>query len=113
MFCKKVVSITMALALAGMAVISSSAYAQSYEATGTVSGIWNEPGDEFIFTLNNKGICGSQHFHISRANSNYKEMVAMVLTALAANKTVGVYVTGCRTMYGTNRNIISHGFILR
>ena len=110
---KKVVFAAITLAFIGMAATTSTAYAQSSETTGNVVGIWNDPGSEFVFTLDRNGTCGSQQFHISRSSSNYKEMVAMVLTALAANKTLGVYVTGCKMMYGTNRNIISHGFLLR
>jgi uncharacterized protein YycO len=113
MFYKKVISFTAALAFAGMVFTTSTAYAQSNETSGTVVSVWNDTGSEFVFVLNKNGMCGSPHFHINRSQTNYKEMVAMVLTALATNKTVGVFVTSCRVMYGTNRNVISNGYILR
>jgi len=56
--------------------------------------------------LDKNGPCGSPYFHIQRSSVNFKENVAMFLTAFAGNKNVVVFVTGC----GGDRNIISHGY---
>ena len=109
MFYKKMISMAAALAVFGMIATTSTAQAQTTESRGTVTTVYNDPGNEFLFALSVNGRCGSAIFHISRTATNYKEMVAMVLTALATNKTLGAWVTSCRG----DRNIISHGYLLR
>jgi len=67
-----------------------------------------EPSD-FVVQLDKPGPCGSVYFHIQRSSTNFKEAVAMFLTAFAANKNIVVFVTGCVS----DRNIISHGYVGR
>lgn len=67
-----------------------------------------DPND-FVVQLDKPGKCGSAFFHIQRLSVNFKESVAMFLTAFAASKNVVVFVTGCVG----DRNIISHGFAVR
>ena len=110
----------MALTFAGMFAGASPAYANSENVESTVHSVWNEPGKEFIFILNaNSKECGTSMYHFDRSKENYKEMVAMVLTALATNKKIGVFLTAnekgekCPIHYGTKRNIVSHGYVLK
>jgi hypothetical protein len=67
-----------------------------------------DPND-FVVELDKAGRCGSRFFHSQRVNVNFRESVAMFLTAFAASKNVVVFVTGC----AGDRNIISHGFAVR
>jgi len=95
----------MALALTGLFGGTSLAYAQTTSTTGTVESVHGDPGQYFVIALSQAGRCGSKFFHIDRSTANYKDMVAISLTAFSANKRMTVYVTSC----SGERNIISHG----
>jgi len=107
MFCKKVVSITMALALAGMAVISSSAYAQQ-SPTGKVKAIFMDGGGLSVelHQMEVPGKCGSNMFRIAMTKPGYKELVAMTLAAYLSNKIMSLWVDGCN---GTTNNVYGGG----
>lgn len=76
--------------------------------SGQIVAIFPDPSD-FVVQLSVNGRCGSNFFHVQRANQNFKEMAAAAYTAFAATKTMGFYVTSC----SGDRNIVSHGYILR
>lgn len=80
------------------------AHAQSV-VTGNIAIIAADPQD-FVVEMDKAGPCGSKYFHIQRANANFKEMVALSMTAFASNKYMVMFVTSC----GGDRNIISHGY---
>jgi len=119
---KKAVFTTIAITFAGMIAGAPAAYAELppgvkpyTEFKGNITGVWNDPGKYFVFNLNATGPCGGISVAVDRTKENYKEMVAMVLTAVATRKVVGGYVVDCTK--GTkidihNYNIISHGFIV-
>lgn len=90
----------------GFAIWSSPAQAQ--EITGLITMAAGDPQD-FVVALDKDGPCGSRFFHMQRTNTNFKEMVAVELTAFATGKFITLFVTGC----GGNRNIISHGYARR
>ena len=70
--------------------------------------VFADPQD-FVVQLDKPGKCGSAYFHIQRANPNFKEMVAVVLTGFSAGKTLTFFVASC----GGDRNVISHGYVSR
>jgi hypothetical protein len=107
MICKKVISFTAALAFAGMVFTTSTAYAQSVT-NGNVTFIFGEP-NALVIQLSQSGMCGSQYFQLDRVKANYKDTMAIALTALATNKTMTLWVIGCVG----DRNIISQGSIAR
>ncbi|MCL2876427.1 MAG: hypothetical protein FWF12_09115 [Betaproteobacteria bacterium] len=121
---KKAIFATVGLAFVGMIASVPTVHAvlppgvKAYtEAKGNVTGVWNDPVRYFVFNLNTRGPCGGISFLVDRTKENYKEMVAMVLTAIAANKQVGAYVVDCgnpsgNPSYSNDKNIISHGFII-
>jgi hypothetical protein len=76
--------------------------------SGTVINVFGDPGD-FVLELSEAGSCGSKYFHIQRANANFKEMVAISLTAFAADKRMTMFTASC----AGDRNIISHGYATR
>jgi hypothetical protein len=75
---------------------------------GAIVRIYPDPSD-FVVELSVAGRCGSRFFHTRRTNVNFREMATAAFTAFAANKTMGFFVTGC----AGDRNIASHGFIIR
>jgi hypothetical protein len=77
-------------------------------ASGTVIAVFGDPSD-FVVELSNAGRCGSRYFHIRRANANFREMVAVTLTAFSTSRPMGLFVTSC----AGDRNIISHGYASR
>ena len=78
-------------------------------ATGTITNIFADP-DDFVLTLSRAGPCGSGYFHIRRANTNFREMVALSLTAFATGKDMTLFLTpGC----AGDRHIVSHGYASR
>lgn len=107
---KKTSFATAGLALMGMFVGISAAYAQTTTTSGLVVGYYAEganntvPGDYFTIQLSEAGRCGSKYFHINRSLSQYKEAVVLAASANATNRYVTAYVTGC----SGNRNIITH-----
>jgi hypothetical protein len=94
----------MALLLATVVNFSSSAYAQLTVTIGKPVEVFADPSD-VVVALDTAGSCGSKLFHIQRANANFKELTAVVLTALASGKTLRLFVASC----GGDRNILSHG----
>jgi hypothetical protein len=72
--------------------------------TAKVTHVYADPGD-FVIALDKAGYCGSNYFHVRRANTNFQEMVAVMLKAFQGFKSMIVFITGC----AGNRNIISHG----
>lgn len=76
--------------------------------SGTIVNVFGDPGD-FVVELSEAGSCGSKYFHIQRANGNFKEMVAISLTAFAADKRMTMFIASC----AGDRNIISHGYATR
>ena len=76
--------------------------------TGTVVMVAGDPGD-FVTQLDVNGRCGSPYFHSQRANANFKEMVAVALTAFTTGRRMTFFVTGC----AGDRNITSHGYVTR
>ncbi|PAQ11584.1 hypothetical protein CIT26_03800 [Mesorhizobium temperatum] len=95
---------TLALTIAGVAGSTKLARAQD-AVTGNIDILAADPGD-FVIQLDKAGRCGSKYFHIQRTSGNFKETVALALTAFATNKVMVVFVTGC----ANDRNIISHGY---
>lgn len=95
-----------AVSLVIAATLSSVGPARAQEAVGgAIVLIAADPAD-FVVQLDKPGHCGSAYFHVQRSNVNFKESVALFLTAFAGNKNVVVFVTGC----AGDRNIISHGY---
>lgn len=93
-------------------VVSSTKPARAQDA-GTIVNIFADPGD-FVLELSEAGDCGSKYLHIQRANTNFKEMVALSLTAFAAGKVVTMFVASCEGIVNTQRgNIVSHGYASR
>tara|TARA_R110002096_G_scaffold105666_6_gene232439 strand:- start:1790 stop:2095 length:306 start_codon:yes stop_codon:yes gene_type:complete len=98
-----VLLMTFALAFSG----ASIARAQTVT-SGKVVIVAGDPGD-FVVELDVAGSCGSKYFHVQRVNQNFKEMVAIALTAFSTGKTMTFFVTSC----AADRNITSHGFVSR
>jgi hypothetical protein len=97
------------LSMGVAALISSAQPAFAQERTsGAINGVFPDPSD-FVILLDRNGKCGSPFFHIQRENLNFKEVVAVSLTAFAMGKAMTVFVTSC----SGDRNIISHGFTVR
>ena len=76
--------------------------------TGTVVIVAGDPGD-FVTQLDVNGRCGSPYFHSQRSSANFKEMVAVALTAFTTGRKMTFFVKGC----AGDRNITSHGFVSR
>jgi hypothetical protein len=72
--------------------------------------VYADPSD-LVVELDRRGPCGTSLYHFRRANANFDEVVALVLTAFAADKSIGVFVPeqGC----AGDRNIGSHAAIER
>ena len=73
---------------------------------GMAINVFAEPQD-FVVELDRPGRCGSKYFHILRSSVNFKEMVAVALTAFATSKPLTFFVVSC----SGDRNIISHGYV--
>ena len=97
-------SMVVAVAIATTLLISSTRLAQA-NVDGLVQGVFADPSD-FVFSLDKNGGCGSAFFHVKRTNENFKEVVAVILTAFALGKMVVPNETGC----SGDRNIISHAW---
>jgi hypothetical protein len=98
-----------AVAFLALATFSGVAQAQAPTVTsGKIIALFGDPGD-FVVQLDTNGACGSNFFHIQRANANFKEMTAIAMTAFSTGKTMGFFVVSC----AGNRNITSHGFVQR
>ena len=92
----------------GLLALGGPAVAQPTVTGGKITAIFGDPGD-FVVQLDTVGTCGSNFFHIQRANANFKEMTAIALTAFSTGKTMNFFVVSC----SGDRNITSHGFVVR
>jgi hypothetical protein len=102
--------IAVALTIAGS--LASPAYADVI-VDGKIEAVYADPSD-VVIQLDHTGNCkpfvlggppSSKFFHIQRAQTNFKELTALALTALSAGKTVTFFVTSCVG----DRNIVGHG----
>ena len=87
--------------LALTSVVTQTAFAA--EKTGKPVAVYADPGD-FVVELTTVGDCGSKFYHIQRNRTNFKEVVALLLTAYSTGKNVKAFVESC---WG-DRNIMSH-----
>ncbi len=71
---------------------------------GKVTAVYADPSD-FVVELDVAGDCGSKFYHVQRSRLNFKEAVAVFLTAYSTGKTVTLFVESC----SGDRNILSHG----
>jgi hypothetical protein len=99
---KKNVLIVLLLAIVGN--FSSPVYAALTVTIGKPQEVFADPSD-VVVVLDTAGSCGSRFFHIQRANANFKELTAVVLTAFSSGKTLRLFVISC----SGDRNILSHG----
>lgn len=74
--------------------------------TGNIAAAFADPSD-FVVDLGVAGPCGSKFFHIQRTSVNFKEMVAVELTAFSTSKPLIIFMKTCIG----DRNIISHGYV--
>jgi hypothetical protein len=65
--------------------------------------VYADPSDGVIET-DTTGPCGSAFYNFQRTQTNFKEMMAVVLTAFSSSKNVVAFVSHC----SGNRNIIDH-----
>jgi hypothetical protein len=106
--------VTLTLAVAGN--LASPAYADVV-ITGKIEAVYSDPSD-VVVQLDHIGDCSpfvvvlgggpppsSKFFHIQRAQTNFKELTAVALTAFAAGKTMTFFINSCVG----DRNIVSHG----
>jgi hypothetical protein len=101
--------IAVTLTIAGS--LASAAYADVLVG-GKIEAVYADPSD-VVIQLDQNGDCSpfggpnpsSHFFHIQRAQTNFKELTALMLTALSAGKTVAFFVTSCVA----DRNIVGHG----
>jgi hypothetical protein len=87
---------------------SSSTYAANQVTTGKPLEVFADPSD-VVVGLDKPGPCGSAFFHIQRANENFKELTAVVLTAYASGKSLRLVVDDSKCS-GT-RNVIVVGSV--
>jgi hypothetical protein len=73
---------------------------------GKIVTVYADPSD-FVVVLDTAGPCGSVFYHSQRVNTNFKEMVAVILTGFSTTKTVGFWVTSCLN----DRNIAPQGYV--
>jgi len=109
----------MALTFAGMLATASPAYAQSLTPiSGYVTSIHGDAEGHwagrsyFVFALDKAGPCGEVYFHVDRTKGNYKDMVAIILTAYTTKRPVQIWMyekpDGC--VPGVpKRNLVYHG----
>jgi hypothetical protein len=81
----------------------------SQEITGTVVRAYADPS-AFVVALDVPGACGSGYFRVERQATNFKEMVAVLLTAFSTGSKVSLYQDGC---VGGSGNRVSHGGVIR
>jgi hypothetical protein len=92
---------TAAAIIVSLALLATAAHAAMK--TGKIVAVYADPGD-FVVELDTQGDCGSRFFHIQRLRQNFKEVVAVFLTAYAAGKRLVVFVESC----AGDRNILTH-----
>jgi hypothetical protein len=102
------------IALAGLITGISPVYAADTSVFGQVVSAFGNPsgtnGDYFTIQLNTNGPCGTSLFYVNRTQSNYKDIVAITLTAYAMGKQMWLNVTGCDTANNTINIINNAGF---
>ena len=76
--------------------------------SGKIAIIAADP-DDFVVQLDKNGSCGSPYFHFQRVNRNFRESVALALTAYSTGSTMVIFATGCNN----DRNIASHAYMSR
>lgn len=94
-------STVLASAVIAIALLASTAHAAAK--TGKITAVYADPGD-FVVELDTPGDCGSRFYHIQRSRQNFKEVVALFLTAYSAGKRLIVFVESC----AGDRNILTH-----
>jgi hypothetical protein len=99
---------TFAITLIGVTALIGSTQLARAVVEGTVGAVFADPSD-FVFALDKQGPCQvggvrSNFFHIKRSSINFKEVVAVVLTAFSLGKQVAAFDIGCEQ----DRNIIDH-----
>jgi hypothetical protein len=100
---------TFALTLIGATALIGSTQPARAAVEGLVGAVFADPSD-FVFALDKNGPrCGSPFFHIKRSSINFKEVVAVVLTAFSLGKQVAAFDFACEG----DRNIIDHVGTLR
>jgi hypothetical protein len=105
---------TFAIMLIGVTALIGSTQLARAVVEGQVGAMFADPSD-FVFALDKQGPCvgpggsKSNFFHIKRASINFKEVVAVVMTAFSLGKTVAAFDVGCEG----NRNIIDHVGVIR
>jgi hypothetical protein len=99
---KNALMVLLLLAIVGS--FSSSAYALTVT-IGKPLEVFADPSD-VVVALDTAGqpLCTSKFFIIQRANTNFKELTAVVLTAFSSGKTLRLFVSGC----SGGRSIVSH-----
>src|SRR6185312_7082948 len=93
-------SILMIVWLLTIGIFSSFAYSALTVTIGKPVEVFADPSD-VVVVLDTAGTCGSKFFHIQRTNTNFKELTAVVLTALSSEKTLRLFVASC----ASDRNI--------
>lgn len=94
------------LAMFAAAAVLCAGAAQAQSVTsGSIVILAADPQD-FVVELDRAGACGSRYFHVQRTSRNFKEMVALSMTAFASSKPMVMFVSGC----AGDRNVISHGY---
>jgi hypothetical protein len=88
------------------AILSSSVEAALVAVVGRPVAVYADPSD-VVVQLDVAGPCGSNFFHIQRANLNFKELTAAALTAFAAGKRMLFFADPTRCV--VNRHVVSHG----
>jgi hypothetical protein len=86
------------IALVGLGAGISPVYADTSVFGHVVSAFSNPSGaggDYFTIQLDTNGPCGTALFYVDRTQSNYKDTVAITLTAYAMGKQMWLNVTGC------------------
>lgn len=86
--------------------------------TGKPVDVFADPGGDFVVALDVdelKTNCKSVFFHIERSNENFKELAAMVLTAVGTRKYITFFQSpgseGCVRNISPGRNKVDHGAI--
>jgi hypothetical protein len=98
----------LALVLASVTGLASPARADIAVIIGQVVEVFADPSD-VVVKLDTKGTCSdSVFFHIQRSQENFKEVVAVMLTAFSTTKKLALYVDHC----ANDRNILSHASVM-
>jgi hypothetical protein len=100
-------SLAATLVIGMMALISSIQLARAVE-EARVQVLFADPSD-VVVQLDKQGGCGSSFFHVKRASENFKEMVAIFMTAFSLSYRVNAYEDSCEGQ----RNILGHAWTYR